>query len=172
MTAPVFIYALTDPETGVVGYVGQSIDPKGRVASHLSRSAARAVRAWVRSLAGRPGLVILHRVGPDEDADEQERHYIEHFRQHGQIVNGGQVLNWRSLKEDHPLSAAASALATNAACRGGQRSIAKRLGVDPGVVSRWVNGERLPGATLRGAIEREYGIRWSLWDQPAAQAAP
>lgn len=167
---PVFIYALTEPDSGVVRYVGKSSNPHGRVASHMAKSAARAVRNWIESLGCRPGLVILHRVDPGCDADTEERRYIEHFREHGQIVNDGRVPGWAALKRSNRRSLGALRLAGVTVDRGGQRTVARTVGVDAGVVSRWVNGERKPAARLRGALESVYGIGWELWDQYAEAA--
>jgi hypothetical protein len=73
-----YIYALTDPD-GTPRYVGQSNNPKSRLASHLSSSASPAVKRWVESLreAGElPRLTILYRVPRSEKAGEAEKLFI------------------------------------------------------------------------------------------------
>lgn len=85
----VYIYGLTDPD-GCIRYVGKSSNPRARIASHCSPTAARNVYAWTRWLAAtgaKPGLVILHTVLPGEDAGPWELHYVRHFRRHGKLLN-------------------------------------------------------------------------------------
>jgi len=76
---PVYIYALTEPETGEVRYVGKSDRPEARVASHRARSGAARVREWCDGLARRgvgPRLVVLFAVLPGHDAAPFEREFI------------------------------------------------------------------------------------------------
>lgn len=77
-----FIYALTEPTTGAVRYVGWADDPKGRLSRHLLDHSSTPKALWVRSLveAGtRPGMVILEEVAKQFWAD-RERWWIAHFR--------------------------------------------------------------------------------------------
>ncbi len=48
---------------------------------------------------------------------------------------------------------------------GDQKKLAKRLGVDEGQFSRWLNGKARPPTTVRATLEDEYGIGWRLWDE-------
>lgn len=87
---PVHIYGLKDPRDGRVRYVGRSQNPKGRIASHRSRSGAPAVREFLRQLASeglKPELVILHTVKPGEDADPWEEKFILELNAAGQLLN-------------------------------------------------------------------------------------
>lgn len=62
----VFIYALSDPRTGKIRYVGKTTDPKGRLQGHVSKSYQRFSTdhktCWIRGLrleGLRPELHIL-----------------------------------------------------------------------------------------------------------------
>lgn len=54
------IYALTDPKTGEVRYIGKANDPEARLKSHMRDSRRRdtPVYQWIRK-HGRPGMVVL-----------------------------------------------------------------------------------------------------------------
>lgn len=52
------IYALTDPQTGVVRYVGQSRDAYRRYRRHCGGNGT-TTKVWVRSLSEPPGFVLL-----------------------------------------------------------------------------------------------------------------
>jgi hypothetical protein len=60
-----YIYALTDPDTGEVRYIGKANSPKKRYIQHCSPGGLRGNtrrQAWLRSLAAkgkRPGVMIL-----------------------------------------------------------------------------------------------------------------
>jgi hypothetical protein len=98
-TVEVFIYALTEPDTGEVRYVGKSANPKARLAHHISASRALPIRAWVESLRARglkPGLRLLHTVEPGEDADMYERHFIAFY----DIDRGERLLNYVGGRRD------------------------------------------------------------------------
>lgn len=76
---PVFIYALAEPTTGEVRYVGKSQNPRYRISSHASRSGAPLVREWIASLradGAEPALVILYEVSAGHDADPWEDHFL------------------------------------------------------------------------------------------------
>lgn len=76
----VYIYALCEPDTGEIRYVGQSNNPAARLTYHLSNSAAANVRAWVSGLGGRrPMSVVLGEVSA-EDADAEEARFIAQLR--------------------------------------------------------------------------------------------
>lgn len=86
------IYALTEPDTGVVRYVGQSTDPKRRYRGHVfdSRSGETDHKSnWIASLLRRdvvPGLLILEVVAREE-ANAAEGRWISHYRELVDLTN-------------------------------------------------------------------------------------
>jgi plasmid stability protein len=71
---PVFIYCLQCPISGLIRYIGKSVDPQARYTQHLA-CRRRDYRAnWIRSLRSkglRPVLDILEQVPGDCDEDWQ-----------------------------------------------------------------------------------------------------
>lgn len=49
--------------------------------------------------------------------------------------------------------------------RGAQTDIARRIGVDQSVVSRWQSGRQSPSAKSRFDLERELGIPPRSWEE-------
>ena len=93
------IYALVDPRTCLVRYVGQTVEPRRRVAEHIGRTGSARNRShrdnWIRSLLKlnlKPHLEVLEQVPPDQ-ADQAERFYIALFRALGtdllNVADGG-----------------------------------------------------------------------------------
>ncbi len=88
----VFIYALYEPETGEVRYIGKATDPQKRLYDHLKDSQGDCYRIrWVKSLKRR-GLKPLMRIWdivPEQDWQFWERWYIKNLRHSGaRLVNG------------------------------------------------------------------------------------
>lgn len=82
---PRLIYALVDPWDGAVRYVGQTLDPAGRLRGHV-RASRGAKAAWVADLAGRlggaPEMVELEWC-PAPDADGRELAWMRRFADEG-----------------------------------------------------------------------------------------
>jgi len=83
------IYALTDPRTAVVRYVGQSRDPARRLVQHIRTHSGGSWRnPWVRWLGDlralrlRPILLVLETCD-DPAATAAEQRWIAHYRQAG-----------------------------------------------------------------------------------------
>lgn len=78
------IYALRDPRTEKVRYVGKAGDPGFRYKNHVSDwhlSSTTKKNSWIKSLKAKgflPVLTVLDEV-PDELANEAEIAYIEYF---------------------------------------------------------------------------------------------
>lgn len=86
-----FIYALCEPGTRTVRYIGKANDPKDRLSRHLrvSMKQQNHLGCWLRSLdVALPNLVILREV-PQATWQEEEARYIKAARALGmKLVNG------------------------------------------------------------------------------------
>lgn len=76
----VFIYALCEPGTRTVRYIGYSNNPKKRLRTHKCRSTPAG--SWLRGLTEKPNLVILSEV-PAESRKSEEVRYITNARMLG-----------------------------------------------------------------------------------------
>lgn len=76
--ATTFIYALCEPETRTVRYIGKTDNLKKRFRAHLAESVKKKnhLGSWLRSLPEEPILVVLHEVLESESWAEEERRYI------------------------------------------------------------------------------------------------
>jgi hypothetical protein len=94
-----FIYALADPETDEIRYVGKADCVKERFASHLREAKTGKVSYkcnWIRQVTGKnltPKLIVLEEVS-QEDWKKAEIYYIEEFKKFGHgltnIAKGGE----------------------------------------------------------------------------------
>lgn len=75
----IYIYALVDPTSHLVRYVGQAADLQQRYRSHCAGYESNTTSAWVKSLHQPPILVILETI---EDADKR-RHFRGVRNEHG-----------------------------------------------------------------------------------------
>lgn len=95
MTITTFIYALKEPDTGEIRYIGKSDDIKERLRLHISEAVFCKSRShkvhWIRKLVTgkkEPLIEILDEV-PVEHWQQWEVAYIEFFREQGcNLVNG------------------------------------------------------------------------------------
>jgi hypothetical protein len=82
----VSIYALCEPDTGLVRYIGISVSPQARYNGHLNTTCTSGRKVeWVKKLAllgKRPVMEILATV-PEQDARQQERLLILCYRAKG-----------------------------------------------------------------------------------------
>jgi hypothetical protein len=83
---PTIIYALTDPDTGEVRYIGQTRKLWQRYAQHLLVPRGTSAKlAWLKDLESKrklPGLRILESV-PEDEGSSAERRWIRHWRSQG-----------------------------------------------------------------------------------------
>ena len=82
----VYIYALTDPFTKEIRYIGKSIRPKGRLLDHCNDPSKTWRTNWIQSVLkknGKPILSILQSLKDDEDWQEAERQWIQKGRDMG-----------------------------------------------------------------------------------------
>jgi group I intron endonuclease len=82
----VFIYALIDPTTNEMHYIGKSKHPKRRLTDHMSLSQPQneALIGWLRTLKEsglRPTLQILEEV-PSDQWQDRECYWIAYYREH------------------------------------------------------------------------------------------
>jgi predicted GIY-YIG superfamily endonuclease len=87
MTFSMYIYALRDKKTGMVGYVGASREPQRRYTAHMyDKTSERA--DWIASLDEPPELVVLEEVEAYDDRintlwPDREQYWIRHFQDEG-----------------------------------------------------------------------------------------
>jgi hypothetical protein len=89
---PVYIYALADPDSGEIRYIGQSKNVWKRYASHLMMLQGSAAKhIWFQELQQRwkmPVLKILEDGLSPEEANERERQWIAYYALEGsRMVN-------------------------------------------------------------------------------------
>lgn len=85
-----FIYALCEPGTRTIRYIGKTDAIDRRLKQHLQTSvrAKTHLGNWLRSLSAKPVLVSLHEVAENECWSEEERRYISCARALGiDLVN-------------------------------------------------------------------------------------
>lgn len=107
------IYALVDPHTGDIRYIGKTAhSPEKRLRGHMSEAkrltgARHYKSSWLRQLAGEglvPLIEVIEEVEP-EGANERERHWIAYHRRCGapltNVTDGGdgQSLGYRHCDE-------------------------------------------------------------------------
>lgn len=86
------IYALCDPSTGDVRYIGKSIRPRERLADHCNDPEINWRTNWLRSLlaAGqRPILKVLEEVRSGDDWQDAERRWIAYGHEQGWNLTNG-----------------------------------------------------------------------------------
>lgn len=90
--ATVFIYALVDPVTGWVRYVGKAVNLKERFRKHLAQLKKRTYKThWIRGLVSRgfkPVLQVLDLV-PENDWQRWERAHIARLKELGCPLTNG-----------------------------------------------------------------------------------
>lgn len=100
-TRQVLIYALCEPGTEIIRYIGKCVDTRVRVRQHLAearRPNRNSYRCnWIRSLDGnRPAVLILEKVA-EGHWEDRERYWIDFHRRSGanltNTTDGGEGLN-------------------------------------------------------------------------------
>jgi hypothetical protein len=94
----VTIYALCDPDTGLVRYVGKTIDLNARIRSHKYEAFSGKYKTrkahWLKPIGGKPKIIILE-VVEFEKWQEAEIRWIAFWRQSGanltNYADGGQT---------------------------------------------------------------------------------
>lgn len=92
------IYALRDPETGRVRYVGQTVHDVGaRLNGHLTgaRHGAKSKCAvWLRTLPTEPQVTVLQRYVPIDELDDREREWVAKM-----VARGESLVNTSLMRE-------------------------------------------------------------------------
>lgn len=86
------IYALCEPETGEVRYIGKTVAPiRTRLTQHVS-TASKGQRThlhcWIRSLASRPTIKVIETVPCEEDSTAEMRVIAECRSKGFRLTNG------------------------------------------------------------------------------------
>jgi len=87
----VHIYALTDPITNQIRYIGKSERVKGRYRDHLNDQSKTHKVNWIKGLKNKgllPGLIILEEVPENVSWEEREIFWISQAKENGwNLVN-------------------------------------------------------------------------------------
>jgi GIY-YIG catalytic domain len=170
-----WIYALTEPETGEIRYVGRSPNVEGRYNTHCSRKASPRVREWVTDLATRGLKPKLERLAffPDFASAEWERLFIALHGKTGRLLNVNErpfavLLSERGVAISAGLKALIAFLDENDLR---QKDLAEGVGVSDGAVHFWFQGQS-PNWRQRLRIERftDGVVPASLWETDEERA--
>ena len=86
----VYIYALIDPITNNIKYIGQTNNPRNRKYMHIKKALSNSIKdKWVRKLLSNnyiPIFKILDKTNKDK-ANNLEDFYIEKFNKNGNLLN-------------------------------------------------------------------------------------
>lgn len=157
------IYALIDPDTADVRYVGRTRNnPWQRYSQHLV-TPGKVTKVWIQELRSEqkvPTLKILEEYVPAETASLRERYWIEHF-----WVQAGSLLNYQGKPPPSKVAppimlAAPGALRAVLQAYGIVRSIdlSTRLGMKRQYAFMLWHGQRRLGHRLGKRIADEFGI--------------
>jgi DNA-binding transcriptional regulator YiaG len=167
--ASVYLYGLTDPRTGLVGYVGRAANPVKRWRQHLAEPGghgqsddASAKHKWLADLRSQgvdPSLAILDCV-PADDADRRERELIDQFRRAGQCLGNGHDRH----KPHRPAiigqpTAAARLKAARRRAKLTMAEVGALIGVTEATISRWEGGSRRISTSARILLRERLGAK-------------
>jgi len=111
-----FIYALKDPDTGEIRYVGKANNPEARLRNHIGKAKEeKNHRAnWIKSLMARGKFPVLEIIdeSPEDEWPMLEAAYIQFYTEEGcNLVNGtfgGEGLGKPTPETRHKMSIAQS----------------------------------------------------------------
>ena len=82
----VYIYALIDPETQEIRYIGKSVHPEARLQSHCNEKSNCHRSHWLQSLKQKglkPSMMIIQEIIGDWPWQEAERYWIAYAKHYG-----------------------------------------------------------------------------------------
>lgn len=90
----VYIYALAEPGTDIIRYIGKTVDLKNRLTRHLSETSKTYKNNWIKSLNGiKPEVIILDECDEDNWID-CEKYWISQCKTWGfkltNLTEGGE----------------------------------------------------------------------------------
>ena len=155
MRETTFIYALCDPRTDHVRYVGQSVKPRSRLSHHLKPSCPThlPITRWIRKLkrAGESPVQIIVDAVPRQMADDYERSWIQSFGGPAALLNLDVGGNSGTPHKGRPLSESHRAK-ISAALTGKPKSLEHRKALS---VSR--RGMKLSAAHVKSIADSQRG---------------
>ena len=77
-----YIYALTDPRTGRIRYIGRTVNLTQRKQNHFSNIHSRSLQAWYKRLAPRRPILTVLEVCPRAEMIAREYVWIHRYRRH------------------------------------------------------------------------------------------
>lgn len=83
---PVYIYALIEPDTRLIRYIGKSIRPLARLRAHINDKSICHRTNWIKSLKERglePALLIIEEIIGEWPWQEAEMFWIAYAKKHG-----------------------------------------------------------------------------------------
>jgi len=104
----VYIYALAEPETSNIRYIGKTVNLKDRLNRHFSETSNTYKNNWLKSLNGvKPNIIILD-ICDESNWIEYEQYYISKYKLLGyNLTNhtiGGEGFSGTKLTEQHKLN--------------------------------------------------------------------
>lgn len=82
-----YVYALCEPETAEIRYVGKSKNPAARLGTHYARPTSEGMEKWLSSLASMPVVKVLSRHDTSESASKEEARVILALSIGGRLLN-------------------------------------------------------------------------------------
>lgn len=84
-----FIYALSDPDTNEIRYIGKTDNPTRRYKAHLADKSRCHKVYWIQSLikcGKKPIMIILEEIEKDSNWEDREKYWIEYYKNNN-LVN-------------------------------------------------------------------------------------
>jgi len=87
-----YIYALADPNTSEVRYIGRTKNPTARIYRHLQPMfSSNGIKQWIKALGQPPKMVILEQCS-EESVIERESYWTNYYREIGaNLINRGKA---------------------------------------------------------------------------------